>query len=648
MSKTFRILKLDKHLMPYRADIEQRMRLYNEALERLYTRGSLSDFANGHHYFGFHTEHNSWVYREWAPGAETMALMGDFNDWDAASHPMTRLANGQWELRSDGELPHGSKVRVVIRHAGECLERIPLYVKRAVQNPETGSFDGVIWSPAPYCWQDMGFKPAKKLFIYECHIGMSGEKEEISTFEAFRLNILPRIKKLGYTAIQIMAIMEHPYYASFGYQVSNFFAVASRFGTPEDLKALVDEAHRIGIAVIMDLVHSHMIKNTVEGPSQFDGTDYQFCHAGTRGDHPAWNTRLFDYGKPEVLHFLLSNVKYWLEEYHLDGFRFDGVTSMLYHHHGLGLAFDHYSKYFSTDTDTQAVTYLQLAAAVAREVRPKAVLIAEDMSGMPGMCLPIRDGGIGFDYRLNMGLPDYLIKLIQRNDEDWDLGVLWYELTTRRPMEKVVGYTESHDQALVGDKTLIFWLADQDMYWHMQKEDSNPVIDRALSLHKMLRLITCSVGGDGYLNFMGNEFGHPEWIDFPREGNDWSYHYCRRQWSLEENPQLKYQYLSSFDHAMLKCLRGKHNSGKHVRLRFIDQKNKLIVFDKGSDTFVFNFHPTLGYAYSTESDGVYKIALHTGWTRFGGHVSEDSAGCVNGNVRITADRRTAMVIRRLR
>jgi 1,4-alpha-glucan branching enzyme len=504
----------------------------------------------------------------------------------------------------------------------------------------------MVWNPpVPFNWNDKGFVPQQPLYIYECHIGMSGEKESVSSFLEFADNVLPRIKKQGYTAIQIMAIMEHPYYGSFGYQVSNFFAVSSRFGMPEDFKALVDKAHSMGIAVIMDLVHSHTVKNTVEGLAEFDGTDYQFCHHGNKGDHPDWHTRLFNYGKPEVQHFLLSNIKYWLTEYHLDGFRFDGVTSMLYHHHGRGTAFDNYKKYFSMDTDLESITYLQLATELTKEVNTNSILIAEDMSGMPGMCLPITDGGIGFDYRLGMGLPDLLIKMMKTKDENWHMGKFWNELTNRRSQEKVIGYTESHDQALVGDKTLMFWLADHDMYWNMNKDGKNERIDRAIALHKILRFITCAVGGDGYLNFMGNEFGHPEWIDFPREGNGWSYKYARRQWSLVDNPNLKYEYLYNFDAAMLSFLTSNDLYKEPARLLLVHESNKVLSFIKGNYTFIFNFHPSNSYVHMLSDTSAFKLVFHSAWHRFGGFVDEvlnTGLLCKDG---VVIDRRTAVVLK---
>ena len=593
--KKYKIMEMDRYLAPYGADIDLRMRHYAQVRSNLADRKSLVEFANGHLFYGFHEAENGWVYREWAPNATAVALKGDFNGWNGESHQMKRLSQGNWELFvADEKLPHGSYVKAQITAGGQTFERVPLYCKRAVQDPSTDIFCGQIWQQ-DFEWTDQGFAAGSTLLIYEAHIGMAGEQYRVHTFNEFREAVLPRVHRAGYNAIQLMAIMEHPYYASFGYQVSNFFAVSSRFGTPEELKALIDAAHGLGIAVFLDVVHSHAAKNTEDGIGAFDGTEYQFFHQGGLGEHSAWDTRLFNYGKPEVLHFLLSNLKFWLTEYHFDGFRFDGVTSMLYKHHGLGVAFDHYNKYFSMDTDMDAVVYLQLANELVRGVNPNAVTIAEDMSGMPGMCVAIKDGGFGFDYRLSMGVPDFWIGTLKKvADENWDMGRLWHELTTRRPYEKNMGYCESHDQALVGDKKIIFWLADAEMYTHMSRHAQSHIIDRALALHKLIRLITFALAGEGYMNFMGNEFGHPEWIDFPREGNNDSYHYARRQWSLADNPELRYGDLLAFDRAMIDLQRDGLLMGlEHSPVLLnIHNDDKFVHFQRGDYIFGFNFHPT--------------------------------------------------------
>ena len=610
-----KILKYDPLLNYFSTFFDQRVRRYEDKIPQL---GDLCTFANGHLYFGFHQTETGWVYREWAPGAEKLYLTGSFCGWERYAYPMEKLPDGVFEVH----LPHlrpGDRVMTVVVSGGKELERIPLYANYVVQDPVDHSWNAEIPDPSPFNWTDDGFKPQKRLFIYECHIGMAQQEGKVGSYEEFRVNILPRIKKLGYNTIQIMAIMEHPYYASFGYQVTNFFAPSSRFGTPDELKKLIDTAHKMGIAVLLDVVHSHACLNTREGINEFDGTDHQFFRPGI---HPAWNTKCFDYGKNEVIHFLLSNLKYWLEEFHFDGFRFDGITSMLYHDHGLGASFTDYGKYFTENTDLDAVTYLQLATTLCRQVNPNVILIAEDMSALPGLCIPIDQGGVGFDYRLAMGEPDLWIKQLKEiPDEHWDLHHIYYELTTRRPKEKVIGYCESHDQALVGDKTIMFRLCDAQMYWSMAKDTQSLIIDRGMALHKMIRLLTMTLGGDGYLTFMGNEFGHPEWIDFPREGNNWSYHYCRRQWNLVDDKNLKYHYLSDFEKAAVKLCKQARLLGAQDRQLWVDNEKKVLVYGKKDLIFIYNFHPENayeGYRIPTGIPGEYSVVMSTDDRAFGG------------------------------
>ncbi|MGN0431306.1 MAG: alpha-amylase family glycosyl hydrolase [Lachnospiraceae bacterium] len=630
---SYKILEIDPYLQPYENDINLRMDNLARKKQQLFSNGgNLVDFSNGYEYFGFHRTKNGWVYREWAPAAQKMYLTGDFNGWDTEACPMRRLSGGVFEVYLEGRdtLQPGQKVQAIVIHNGQMLRRIPLYATRVVQDAEK-----LLWCAEiedtlePYPWTDADFLPAKTPFIYECHIGMAQEKGAVGSYKEFTENILPRIKELGYNTIQIMAIMEHPYYGSFGYQVSNFFAASSRYGCSRDLKELINTAHSMGITVLLDVVHSHAVKNTNEGLNEFDGTEYQFFHSGEKGNHSAWGTKLFNYGKNEVIHFLLSNLKYWMEIFHFDGFRFDGVTSMLYHDHGLGSAFSNYDMYFSMNTDVESVTYLQLANELIHKLNPHAITIAEDMSGMPGMCLPIEDGGIGFDYRLSMGVPDMWIKTLKEcTDEQWDIYKFWYELTGRRPGEKNIGYCESHDQALVGDKTIMFRLCDAEMYTHMSKFFGSMIVDRGIALHKMIRLVTASLAGEGYLNFMGNEFGHPEWIDFPREGNGWSYHYCRRQWSLVDNHDLHYHELNDFDKAMIKLLKEEDLLSQKAVNRWMHQEDKILIYSKGDVVFAFNFHPTKsfdGYFVPVGEPGDYEVILSSDDSAFGGFNRVDTS-----------------------
>lgn len=624
----YKILSIDPYLAPYAADIELRMRRHLEVRRALIgDGGELYSFANGYIYYGIARTTEGWLYREWAPGADALHLIGDFNGWDRTSHPLTRLDNGSWEIyiQGDDALKHGQRVKVQVTRGGKTFDRIPLYIHSVVQDKETHEFCGRVWSPdRPFRWTDGGYGRRKPnpIYIYEAHVGMAQEKEGIGTYREFADVTLKRILDAGYNTIQLMAIMQHPYYASFGYQVSNFYCPAMWFGDPDDLKYLVNKAHNMGLFVLLDVVHSHAAKNTGDGINLFDGTPDQFF---TAEDHPAWDTKLFNYARHDVIHFLLSNLKFWQEEYHFDGFRFDGVTSMIYKDHGLGVNFTGYKSYFSMNTDLDALTYLQLANELVHSVNPFAITVCEDMSGMPGMCLPVRRGGIGFDYRLAMGVPDIWVRYTSKiRDEDWDMYQLWHELTTRRPEEKNVGYAESHDQALVGDKTLIFRMADREMYDGMNKDYHSVAIDRAIALHMIIRFLTLVLASDGYLNFMGNEFGHPEWIDFPREGNGWSFRYARRQWSLSENGFLKYEWLRDFDRAMLKFSRRYRVLSKPVaQSLWIDQKRKIVAFARGEMAYLVNLHPTDSYPdfflpVGPLGSGSYRAVFSTDDVQFGG------------------------------
>ena len=629
------LISLDPWLEPHAEQLRARHLHYKRLLSRFdATGGLLGQISQGHRYFGFNRgelwgKPGVW-YREWAPGALQLRLIGDFNGWDRYANPMVRDEFGVWSLFLGDEqyasrLVHGSRVKVmVVTERAGYMDRIPAYIRRAVQDPQSHEFTGLYWNPPePFVFKKDVPPMHGGLRIYETHVGMSQEEGKVGSFNEFREKVLPRIARMGYDAVQIMAIQEHPYYGSFGYHVSNFYAVSSRFGTPEDLKALIDAAHGMGLRVLMDLVHSHAVKNTHEGLNLFDGTDHQYFHGGPRGQHIAWDSMLFDYNKYEVQRFLLSNVRYWLEDFRFDGMRFDGVTSMIYLDHGLGKAFSSYDDYFGANVDWDAVAYLQLANELAHQLRQEVTTIAEDVSGMVGMARPVAEGGLGFDYRLAMGVPDYWIKILkERRDEDWQLNQLYHTLLNRRWSEKHIGYAESHDQALVGDKTIAFWLMDKEMYWHMNRGSQNLIIDRGIALHKMIRLITFALAGEGYLTFMGNEFGHPEWVDFPREGNGFSFHHARRQWSLVDNPNLRYAGLAAFDSAMMH-LDEKWSvlPDKFIEQLYLHEDQKLLIFRRGPLVFVFNFHPTQSYTdlrIPIPDPSDYKVEIDSDATDFGG------------------------------
>ena len=617
------IYDTDPYLLPYKKAVDARHERILLARKKIAGEGRLTDALNNHLYYGLHRDRDGWVFREWAPNANRIWLTGEFNNWKRTSaYELKAVGGGTWELRlPEMFLNHGDQYKLYVEWPGGGGERLPSYCTRAVQDPRTKVFCAQVWDPAPYEWKHPRPAKAEHPLIYECHIGMSSEEEKVSTFSEFRENVLPHIAGLGYDTIQIMALQEHPYYGSFGYQVSNFYALSSRFGTPEEFKELVDAAHALGIAVVMDIVHSHSVDNEAEGLGNFDGREDLYFYKGPQGRHPAWGSRCFDYGKDETRYFLLGNCKFWMEEYHIDGFRFDGVTSMLYWDHGLGKDFVGYENYFNKGVDETAVEYLALACMVTREVWPGAILIAEDVSGMPGLAAPFEAGGIGFDFRMAMGIADHWIKWIkEKTDEQWSPGEMWYELTNKRADERTISYAECHDQALVGDKTLIFRLIDKEMYFSMNTESSNPVVERGIALHKMIRLATVATAGDGYLTFMGNEFGHPEWIDFPREGNGWSYRHARRQWSLCRPDYLRYSYLLRFDKEMIALVRRENVLSGELKLLVADEQKKMLIFMRKNCIFAFNFHPSLSvadYGFAAP-EGEYEMVLDSDAPEFNG------------------------------
>ena len=624
------IVKNDSYLVPFNEAICGR---HNHAVERIKEltfegKQTLSDFANGYNYYGLHKTNGKWIFREWAPNATNLYLIGDFNNWERSREYQCKRIEGtagDWELILDEDkIHHGDLFKMYVFWNGGEGERIPAWAQRVVQDEGTKIFSAQVWFPEEeYQWKHKTFKPNRApLLIYECHIGMGQDAEKVGTYIEFRKNVLPRIVNEGYNAIQIMAIQEHPYYGSFGYHVSSFFAPSSRFGTPEELKELIDEAHSNGLAVIMDIVHSHAVKNEIEGLGNLAGDPNQYFYPGEHHEHPAWDSLCFDYGKNEVLHFLLSNCKYWLEEYHFDGFRFDGVTSMLYYSHGLGEAFCNYADYFNGHQDDNAICYLTLANCLIHEVNSHAITIAEEVSGMPGLAAKFKDGGYGFDYRMAMNIPDYWIKTIKElPDEEWKPSSIFWEVKNRRSDERTISYCESHDQALVGDKTIIFRLIDADMYWHFKKGDENDRVRRGIALHKMIRLVTAGTINGGYLNFMGNEFGHPEWIDFPREGNGWSYKYARRQWNLVDNKELCYHYLGDFDKKMLEVIKSEpHFNDTPLKEIWHNDTDQILAFSRNQLIFVFNFSPTRSFSdYGfLVPNGTYNVVLNTDSWEYGG------------------------------
>ncbi|EKJ75014.1 hypothetical protein FPSE_04834 [Fusarium pseudograminearum CS3096] len=632
------VVKLDPWLEPFSGALKRR---YSKTQDWIKTindaEGGLEKFSRGAEKFGFNVDaNNNIVYREWAPNATAAYLIGDFNGWNRGAHPMKKNDFGVFEITLPAQngqtaIPHNTKLKISLDlPSGEHVDRLPAWIKYVTQDLSVSpAYDARFWNPPAsetYKFKNSRPKKPTSARVYEAHVGISSPEQKVASYKEFTKNMLPRIKALGYNVIQLMAVMEHAYYASFGYQINNFFAASSRYGTPEELKELIDTAHGMGITMLLDVVHSHASKNVLDGINEFDGTDHQYFHGGGKGRHDQWDSRLFNYGHHEVMRFLLSNLRFWMDEYQFDGFRFDGVTSMLYVHHGMGTGFSGgYHEYFGSDVDEEAVVYMMLANEMLHQLYPEVITIAEDVSGMPALCVPLSLGGIGFDYRLAMAIPDMWIKILKEvKDDEWDIANICHTLTNRRHGEKTIAYAESHDQALVGDKTLMMHLCDAEMYTHMSTlSPLTAVIDRGMALHKMIRLVTHGLGGEGYLNFEGNEFGHPEWLDFPREGNNNSFWYARRQLNLTDDPLLRYKFLDNFDR-MMNQTEAKYGwlSAPQAYISLKHEGDKVIVFERAGLVFIFNFHPTNSfsdYRIGIEVPGTYRVVLNSDRGDVGGH-----------------------------
>lgn len=655
IKQTLPIVQYDPFLKPFETALFKRyQKAVLKELELCNGNPQLADIANNHLYYGLHETEDGYVLREKAPAAHKVYVYGDFSYWKIEERfALSPIGNGDWEIHiPKGFLKKGMLYKLWMVWQDGADERLPAYVRRVVQDDQTKIFSAQVWSDT-YQWTNP--TPAKPEFplIYEVHIGMSSAEPKISSYVEFEETILPRIKSLGFNTIQLMGIQEHPYYGSFGYQVSNLFAPSSRFGTPEELKHLIDAAHGMGINVILDVVHSHSVMNEKEGLSRFDGSYNLYFHDNARGIHPVWVSRCFNYAKNETLMLLLSNLKYWMDEFHFDGFRFDGITSMCYKDHGIGVDFLNYAQYFDDNVDTDAIIYLYLANKLIHQISNQAFTIAEDVSGIPGLAFPAAQQGVGFDYRMSMGIADYWVKIVKKtSDEQWHVGDIYYRLTDKRAEEHVIGYVESHDQAMVGDQTLIFRLIGDKMYNFMSVDTPNLQVDRGIALYKLVYFSTLSLSNGGYLNFMGNEFGHPEWIDFPREDNNWSLHYARRQWNLADDAKLKFHYLNSFTQKMMEFINSQKILSFPPNPIVRDEGNQVLVYERGDFLFCLNFNPQKSFENYTINykSGKYKIIFNGDDEQFGGFGRIDATTdffCRDGKLMVYLPARSLFVLQKI-
>lgn len=629
----------DPELAPYRDFFLQRCSRFEQEKTRIEKNfGSLKAYSDIYTHFGPHLikgkDGNFWRWREYMPHAtEIWLTTSKLNFKRNAQYRFTNKGNGEFELTLPQEaLPHGEYVELRVqgpmppqKSDGSIPElpvpmrRVPAFAQWVEQDPHVPEqWCARIWAPEnPYQFKHHRRGLLQFPRIYEAHVGMAQSSlqhfgESVGTYDYFRRFVLPRIREDGYTAVQLMGILEHPLYKSFGYQVSSYYAPSSRYGNPDQFKELVDAAHGLGLAVILDITHGHACANTEQGLACYDGSNYFFS-----AKYNQWGTPSFDYGNEMARRFLLSNCRYWMEEFRIDGFRFDAVGNMLYIDHGVNDSFSHvgrcfYGKDGQPREDVYGELYLCLANDLIHNMDEHAITIAEEFSGMPGLTCSPAEGGLGFDYRFAMGIPDFWAKAIENPK---DMGSMWYEMTNHRPYDRTISYVECHDQCINGDDAMIWRLLGDSMYRYMGASSETWNISRGLAFYRLMRLLTLTAADAGYLNFMGNEFGHPEWLDAEE--------HAHRQWHLADQPDLKYASLAAWDKAQLNILVGQHLDDflQQPMFRFIHEDMRLLAFERGHLLFVFNFHETeprenLLFAVTP---GKYIEILSSDQKKFGGH-----------------------------
>ncbi|KAK7287576.1 hypothetical protein RIF29_00857 [Crotalaria pallida] len=535
----------------------------------------------------------------------------------------TRKGRKAWLKKYIPAIPHGSKYRVYFNTPNGPLERVPAwatYVQPAVDGTQAYA---IHWEPPPehvYKWKNTSPKVPKSLRIYEAHVGISGSEPKISSFNEFTDKVLPHIMETGYNAIQLIGVVEHKDYFTVGYRVTNFYAVSSRYGTPDDFKRLVDEAHGLGLLVFLEIVHSYAAADENVGLSMFDGSNDCYFHSGKRGQHKFWGTRMFKYGDPDVLHFLLSNLNWWIVEYQVDGFQFHSLSSMIYTHNGFASFTGDLEEYCNQYVDKDALLYLILANEILHALYPNIITIAEDATFYPGLCEPTSQGGLGFDYYVNLSVSEMWSTFLESvPDNEWSMTKIVNTLVSDRAYaDKMLMYAENHNQSISGRRSFAEILFGEiDEHSHHYKES----LVRGSSLHKMIRLITLTIGGRAYLNFMGNEFGHPKRVEFPTSSNNFSYSLANRQWDLLAKEGLNRD-LFSFDKDMMKLdENARVLSRRFPYLHHVNDSSMVISYIRGPLLFIFNFHPTDSYdnySIGVEEAGEYQVILNTDEIKYGG------------------------------
>ena len=486
-------------------------------------------FAEGTHYrawqrFGAHRMtigHETGVhFAVWAPNAQRVSVIGDFNRWDGRTHAMRRLIpSGVWEIFIP-DLADGTPYKYEVRtNAGHLLQKADPYARQFEVPPNSAS---VIWSDGAYRWGDSDWLQDRESFggwhdrpmsIYEVHLGSWRRVPEESyrplTYRELATTMVPYVREMGYTHIELMPVLEHPFTGSWGYQVIGFFAPTSRFGTPDDFRYFVDECHRHGLGVILDWVPGHFPKDE-HGLAHFDGTAL-YEHADPRqGEHREWGTLVFNYGRNEVRSFLFSSALFWLEEFHLDGLRVDAVASMLYLDYSRNEG-EWIPNQFGGRENLEAVAFVQQLNTVTHGRAPGTITIAEESTSWPAVSRPVYVGGLGFSYKWNMGWMHDILEYIHENPvhRRWHHGKITFSMLYAFTENFILPF--SHDEVVHGKGSMLDKMPGD--LW--QKYATLRALYGYMYGHPGKKLL-----------FMGSEFG--QW-------REWNYD-SSLDWHLLENP----------------------------------------------------------------------------------------------------------------
>ena len=567
-------------------------------------------------YLGCHlADGEGYVFRVWAPNAEAVHVVGEFNFWNSEDLPMHKIGAGVWEAASVYAKAGQAYKYCVTGRSGRTVYKTDPYGRRCCALPETSS---IICPPPQFRWHDAAYRArtakqsaiSRPVNIYEVHAGSWKRHADGSylSYEELAAELVPYVKDMGYTHIELMPIMEYPYDPSWGYQITCYFAPTHRYGTPEQLMQFVDACHRAGVGVILDWVPAHFPKDE-NGLFEFDGSCCYELSDPSMNEHPDWTTRIYDYGKPEVQSFLISNACYWLSEFHVDGIRVDAVASMLY--------LDYNRKQFKPNRyggreNLEAIDFLRNLNAAAFQADPAVMMIAEESTAFPMITKPDYDGGLGFLFKWNMGWMNDMLKYMSL-DPLWrkgDHNALTFSMTYAYSENFILPL--SHDEVVHGKCSLI------------NKMPGN-YDDKFNNLRVFFAYQMAHPGKK--LNFMGNEFA--QFIEWNyKQGLDWlllDYEKHRQMQAFVRT--LNHFYLSN------RCFWENDSDWNGFRwLSCDDRDNSVIAFRRRSRRgqeliAVCNFCPVLReeYRLPLPKAGWYRPVLNTDDANFGGYDFQPAA-----------------------